>query len=65
MCVLFFVTDSVPDCSTASEGCVDSDIPLSILITDPDEKCRYYDSGDCTPEFNDAYTSIVTEVSTI
>ena len=49
----------VSDCSTASEGCVDSDISL---ITDPDEMCRCYDSGDCTPEFNDTYTSIVTEV---
>ena len=37
---------------------------LPVLITDPEEKCRHYGSGDCQPQFDTSeYTSIVSEVS--
>ena len=37
---------------------------LPVLVTDPEEKCRRYESGDCQPQFDTSeYTSIVSEVS--
>ena len=32
------------------------------MITDPEKKCMFYESGVCDPQFNIGYTSIVTEV---
>ena len=54
------------DCSRdrgAAEEC--SEIgKLPVLVTDPEDKCRHYENGDCHPIFNTSeYTSIVSEVS--
>ena len=35
---------------------------LSMLVTDPVKKCQHYENGDCVPQFDTEYTSIVTEV---
>ena len=36
---------------------------LPVLVTDPEEKCRHYENGDCLPQFDTTeYTSIVSEV---
>ena len=35
---------------------------MSVLITDPVVKCQHYESGDCVPQFDKEYSSIVTEV---
>ena len=49
-----------PDCTVGVAGCTQA----VSLITDPEEKCRHYESGDCQPQFDTSeYTSIVSEVS--
>jgi MFS family permease len=47
------------NCSTREGRCTGE---KTVLITDPEEKCRHYESGDCVPQFDTSeYTSIVTE----
>ena len=47
----------------SSRDCSDTS-GLPVLVTDPEEKCRHYENGDCLPQFETSeYTSIVSEVS--
>ena len=47
--------------ATTGEDCSDADVTV---VTDDDEKCRYYESGDCQAQFDTSeFTSIVSEVS--
>ena len=53
------------DCSAekeATDECMETG-GLPVLVTDPEEKCRHYQNGDCLPQFDTTeYTSIVSEV---
>ena len=60
------VSDLAGNCSSstvvggAHSGCDGQ----PVLVTDPEEKCRHYERGDCLPAFDTTeYTSIVSEVS--
>ena len=60
---LLYLLDSPRNCSGMNTECTSSAVDMpTALITDPVEKCRRYESGDCMPQFNTDYTSIVTEV---
>ena len=57
----FSLSDSGGGCnSTGGEECVSE---AGVVLTDPEEKCVHYESGNCLAQFDTTeYTSIVSEV---
>ena len=57
------ISDPARNCSSTENGSRDCQ-GLPVIVTDPEEKCRHYENGDCLPQFDTSeYTSIVSEVS--
>jgi MFS family permease len=51
----------IPDPNSTGNHTMAGAHSLSMLVTDPVKKCQHYENGDCVPQFDTEYTSIVTE----